>query len=143
MPSISSSQSGFSKNTQNPRIQTNTSQNALGRAVPHINPAKPPKRYFQPDEDEEGPRFDQGQAASQSNPQNPAKRRKTSEEGNEQPAARPTMAPPIRLSNMRKVCNECDLAPAPKLTSVIGRPEQVQPQLYEPARSLSSRSLRI
>ncbi|KAI9672299.1 MAG: hypothetical protein M1831_002115 [Alyxoria varia] len=102
VPSMSTSQNGFAMNAQNPRAPANTSQGALVRPVPHINPAKPPKRYFQPDDDEEGPRFAQNQAAPQPKPQNPAKRRKTSEEANDQTAARPTMAPPIRLSNMRK-----------------------------------------
>lgn len=65
-------------------------------ALPHINPAKPPKRYFQPDEDDE-----QSRHAVQDSQHGP-KRRRTSDDFHDELPARPTMAPPVRLSNMRK-----------------------------------------
>lgn len=72
-----------------------------GRPInpPAPNPAKPPKRNM----DEEA-----GYRAAVANPSNAqpsgdAKRRKTEDEHNPMQPVRPTMAPPIRQSNIRKV----------------------------------------
>jgi hypothetical protein len=72
-----------------------------GRPInpPAPNPAKPPKRNL----DEEA-----GYRAAVTNPSNvqpsgEAKRRKTEDEHNPMQPLRPTMAPPIRQSNIRKV----------------------------------------
>lgn len=72
-----------------------------GRAInpPAPNPAKPPKRNM----DEEA-----GQRPAVAKPRNvqpsgEAKRRKTEDEHNPMQPMRPTMAPPIRQSNIRKV----------------------------------------
>ena len=76
------------------------------RPVPQINPAKPPKRVFQPEEDEpvQRPAI---QRAGPSFQQLDAKRRRTIDEDEEQRHSRPSVkAPPIRHSNIRKV-NYC------------------------------------
>lgn len=72
-----------------------------GRPInpPAPNPAKPPKRNM---EEEAGYR---AAVANPSNvqPSGEAKRRKTEDEHNPMQPVRPTMAPPIRQSNIRKV----------------------------------------
>lgn len=75
-----------------------------GRPInpPAPNPAKPPKRNL----DEEA-----GYRAAVTNPSNvqpsgEAKRRKTEDEHNPMQPLRPTMAPPIRQSNIRKVSSK-------------------------------------
>ena len=76
------------------------------RSVPQINPAKPPKRVFQPEEDEPVQRS-AIQRAGPSFQQLDAKRRRTIDEDEEQGNSRPSVkAPPIRHSNIRKV-NYC------------------------------------
>lgn len=80
---------------------------------PHVNPAKP-KRYFQPDGEEERPATSRAagpgpQPSGFATANNGAKRRKTSDEGMTASApsqatnnTRPTMAPPMRPSINRK-----------------------------------------
>ena len=58
------------------------------------------KRIFNPDEDDELAAPTQSQP--QGSQQNQSKRRRTSDEQRAEPQARPTMAPPIRNSNIRK-----------------------------------------
>ena len=71
-------------------------------SFPVPNPAKPPpKRFFEPDMDDESTRVIRTQPG-QSFQQNESKRRRTEEEASEAPI-RPTMAPPLRQSNIRKV----------------------------------------
>ncbi|KAF2840233.1 hypothetical protein M501DRAFT_1002545 [Patellaria atrata CBS 101060] len=89
------------------------------RPTPQINPAKPPKRMFQPDDDEPVAR-----PAPQRNPpsfqQLDAKRRKSNEEEIEsQDTRRSVMAPPIRQSNIRKETNKFThgYMPAPPATA--------------------------
>ncbi|KAF2196669.1 hypothetical protein GQ43DRAFT_444920 [Delitschia confertaspora ATCC 74209] len=76
--------------------------------IPPINPAKPPKRMFQPDEDEAIPRSTLQRAGQAYQPME-GKRRRTLEEDDDEPQparagpSRPSVkAPPIRHSNMRK-----------------------------------------
>ncbi|MCJ1432324.1 hypothetical protein MMC27_001680 [Xylographa pallens] len=70
-------------------------------SFPVPNPAKPPpKRFFEPDNDDEPTRVLRAQPG-QSFQQNDNKRRRTDEETFEAPT-RPTMAPPLRQSNVRK-----------------------------------------
>ena len=69
------------------------------------NPAKPPlKRVFEPEHEDEllgPPRVQGGQAFQQYD----AKRRRTNDEEVYEAPVRPTMEPPIRQSNIHKVCN--------------------------------------
>ncbi|KAF2757786.1 hypothetical protein EJ05DRAFT_401220 [Pseudovirgaria hyperparasitica] len=70
--------------------------------IPPINPAKPPKRIFQPDDDEPIIR-PQIQRAPPSFQQTESKRRKTGDmEEETAELGRSVMKPPIRQSNMRK-----------------------------------------
>jgi hypothetical protein len=78
-----------------------------GRPInpPAPNPAKPPKRNM----DEEA-----GYRSAVTNPSNvqpsgEAKRRKTEDEHNPMQPLRPTMAPPIRQSSIRKVSSTCSV----------------------------------
>ncbi|KAF1992595.1 hypothetical protein K402DRAFT_388240 [Aulographum hederae CBS 113979] len=79
----------------------------LTRAPPPINPVKPPKRMFQPDDDELSQSRPAIQRTGPSFQQLDGKRRKTNEEPeeSEQPR-RSVMAPPIRQSNIRKETNK-------------------------------------
>lgn len=92
------------------------------RPVPQINPAKPPKRVFQLEEDEpvQRPAI---QRAGPSFQQLDAKRRRTIDEDEEQGNSRPSVkAPPIRHSNIRKdVPNKfpAGYMPAPQSTSTM------------------------
>ena len=71
---------------------------------PAPNPAKPPaKRLFEPDHEDELARPIRVQGG-QSYQQNDTKRRRTEDEEIFEAPVRPTMAPPIRQSNIRKVC---------------------------------------
>jgi len=71
---------------------------------PAPNPAKPPaKRLFDPDHEDEPPRPTRVQGG-QSYQQNDTKRRRTEDEETFEAPVRPTMAPPVRQSNIRKVC---------------------------------------
>lgn len=69
---------------------------------PLINPARPIKRVFDPELDDEPfrPVRTQGVPPYQ---QSDAKRRRTEDEDVQEVVIRPTMAPPIRQSNIRKV----------------------------------------
>ncbi|TKA77439.1 hypothetical protein B0A49_02331 [Cryomyces minteri] len=70
---------------------------------PQINPAKPPKRVFQPDTEDEPGQRPTLQRAGPSYQQQDAKRRKTIDEDDEDDEPRRSvMAPPIRHSNIRK-----------------------------------------
>jgi len=70
---------------------------------PAPNPAKPPaKRVFEPDHEDEPTRPTRVQGG-QSYQQNDTKRRRTEDEETFEAHVRPTMAPPIRQSNIRKV----------------------------------------
>ena len=84
---------------------------ATVRPIPPPNPAKPPKRVFDPDEDEQSVHHQQApqrpgmQRGPNSYQQKDAKRRRTNDE-EQQPAPgerHSVMAPPKRPSNMRKV----------------------------------------
>ncbi|MCJ1380913.1 hypothetical protein MMC17_004022 [Xylographa soralifera] len=69
---------------------------------PMPNPAKPPpKRFFEPDNDDEPTRVTRTQPG-QSFQQIDSKRRRTEEEEIYEAPIRPTMAPPLRQSNVRK-----------------------------------------
>lgn len=76
-----------------------------GRPVnpPPINPARPPvKRVFDPEQENEtiqSVRIQTGQSYQQTD----AKRRRTDDEDMQDAVMRPTMKPPIRQSNIRKV----------------------------------------
>ncbi|KAJ9667607.1 hypothetical protein H2201_002142 [Coniosporium apollinis] len=72
------------------------------RAVPQINPAKPPKRVFQPEEDDEPVQRPTLQRNPPSFKQLDAKRRKTIDEEEEhlEEPRRSVMAPPMRPSNI-------------------------------------------
>ncbi|KAJ5379738.1 uncharacterized protein N7496_002166 [Penicillium cataractarum] len=74
-----------------------------GRTInpPAPNPAKPPKRNM----DEEAGYRSAVTNPSNAQPSGEAKRRKTEDEHNPMQPVRPTMAPPIRQSNIRKVDN--------------------------------------
>lgn len=73
-------------------------------AVPHVNPAKPPKRQFNGNEDDD--RVQRSQPTrSGPNDMPPSKRRRTSEDSLADTVSRPTMAPPVRPSMMRKDTN--------------------------------------
>lgn len=77
------------------------------RPVPQINPAKPPKRVFQPEDDDEPVQRPTLQRNPPSFKQLDAKRRKTIDEEEErlEEPRRSVMAPPMRPSNViRKVC---------------------------------------
>jgi len=76
---------------------TNTAD-SVRPAVPHVNPARPAKRVHQPDDKDNNQPVPK---AGLSNGQPPAKRRRTSEDFATAPPTRPTMASPMRLSNMR------------------------------------------
>ena len=72
------------------------SQDSSRPLVPHVNPAKPPKRYFNADADDQ-----------KAEPQEPAKKQqKPSEEfelrTQQQPLARPNMGAPMRASVVKK-----------------------------------------
>lgn len=67
--------------------------------TPAPNPAKPPKRHL----DEEAHTRPPAPNSSSVQPSGESKRRKTEEDHHNQPPVRPTMAPPIRQSNIRKV----------------------------------------
>ncbi|KAL2352738.1 hypothetical protein BJ546DRAFT_179374 [Cryomyces antarcticus] len=70
---------------------------------PQINPAKPPKRVFQPETEDEPGQRPTLQRAGPSYQQQDAKRRKTIDEDDEDDEPRRSvMAPPIRHSNIRK-----------------------------------------
>ena len=70
---------------------------------PLPNPAKPPaKRLFEADFEDEPIRAVRTQGV-QSSQQNEAKRRRTEDEEPHEAPVRPTMAPPIRQSNIRRV----------------------------------------
>lgn len=66
---------------------------------PHPNPAKPPKRAM----DDEPSNRPAPSKPSTVQPSGETKRRRTEDEHNPPPSVRPTMAPPIRQSNIRKV----------------------------------------
>lgn len=66
---------------------------------PQPNPAKPPKRAM----DDEPSQRPAPSKPSTIQPSGETKRRRTEEEHNPAPSVRPTMAPPIRQSNIRKV----------------------------------------
>ena len=71
---------------------------------PAPNPAKPPaKRLFDPDREDEPVRPTRVQGGQSYQP-NDNKRRRTEDEETFEAHVRPTMAPPIRQSNIRKVC---------------------------------------
>ena len=85
--------------------QNSMSMSQSSRHPPPVNPAKPKKRYFQPEVDNEGPRFASNHQNNRPGSQQPPspKRRRTSQEPGWQPASKPTtMGPPIRMSGMRK-----------------------------------------
>ena len=67
------------------------------------NPAKPPKRVFEPDNEDEPARPVRMQGG-QTFQQNESKRRRTEDEETFNAPTRPTMPPPVRQSNARKVC---------------------------------------
>lgn len=69
---------------------------------PPINPARPVKRIFDPETDDEPFRSVRTQGAPPYQ-QSDAKRRRTEDEEVQEIIIRPTMAPPIRQSNIRKV----------------------------------------
>ena len=70
--------------------------------VPHLNPAKPPKRQFDADgEDAMPPKVQPGRDAPTVAPA--SKRRRTSEDSFAEVITRPTMAPPVRPSMKRQV----------------------------------------
>lgn len=71
-------------------------------AVPHINPAKPAKRPLEVDEQYADDDIEQQQRHPATDAAAP-KRRRTSEGFVIEAPSRPTMAPPIRPSNMHKV----------------------------------------
>lgn len=73
----------------------------LNRSInqPQPNPAKPPKRAM----DDEPSNRPAPSKPSTVQPSGETKRRRTEEEHNPPPSVRPTMAPPIRQSNIRKV----------------------------------------
>ena len=77
--------------------------------VPQVNPAKPPKRIFRDDGEDELVSRPMMQRNPPSFQQLDAKRRKTNEEDEEEEPRRSVMAPPIRHSNMRKVSLPFDL----------------------------------
>lgn len=67
---------------------------------PPPNPAKPPKRALEEESNARSMVPKNGVTSQQAD----SKRRKTEDEFNPEPPVRPTMAPPIRQSNIRKVC---------------------------------------
>ena len=74
----------------------------FGRSINHPpvpNPAKPPKRHL----DDDAPPRPAPTKTSTMQPSGESKRRKTEDNHNPH-IVRPTMAPPIRQSNVRKVC---------------------------------------
>ena len=74
--------------------------------LPAVNPAKPPiKRVFDPDNDDELSRPARGPQAGQNYKFTDGKRRKTDEDDFVEQVKRPTMAPPIRQSAIRKMQN--------------------------------------
>lgn len=79
-----------------------------GRAInpPAPNPTKPLKRNM----DEEASHRPAVTKPSNVQPSGEAKRRKTDDEHNPMQAVRPTMPPPIRQSNIRKVRTHCSIA---------------------------------
>ncbi|KAI9716287.1 MAG: hypothetical protein M1828_000383 [Chrysothrix sp. TS-e1954] len=84
-----------------PRL-VNSSLDVNRNAAPHMNPAKPPKRYLPAEDDEEASRPATVQKGMQVNPQYPSKRRRTSEENVVEAPQRPTIGAPIRQSTVRK-----------------------------------------
>ena len=90
-----------------PVARVPNAQDSTRGAVPHINPAKPAKRYFNfNDEAADGqPQQPNDVKPGLSSVQPAPKRRRTSEDARVDIPARPTMAPPIRPSNMHKVSN--------------------------------------
>ena len=97
-----------------------------GRPInpPAPNPAKPPKRNM---DEEAGYR---AAVANTSNvqPSGEAKRRKTEDEHNPMQPVRPTMAPPIRQSNIRKVSSA--LLPRSHLQQVFPDDFAQQPSMF-------------
>lgn len=70
--------------------------------MPPVNPAKPPKRQFNADEEDE--RVQRPQLTRAGQAEYPAsKRRRTSEDSFAEVISRPTMAPPVRPSMKRQV----------------------------------------
>ena len=67
------------------------------------NPVKPPKRVFEVEQDEEQARPSR-LPGGQTFQANESKRRRTEDAEEHNIPARPTMAPPVRQSNARKVC---------------------------------------
>jgi hypothetical protein len=93
-----------------------------------MNPAKPPKRALPADTDEQ-----QARPAAQRNPpsyqQLDAKRRKTNEHDDEDElvdARRSVMAPPVRQSNIRKVCT---VSQAPTASTYANRTRKITSSL--------------
>lgn len=86
-------------------------------AQPHINPAKPPKRALQPEQEDEPLSKPHNHVGSHAYQQNDSKRRRTEDEENFDPEPRLNMAAPIRYSNMRKVGlpDLCKLCPTDSL----------------------------
>lgn len=95
-----------------------------GRPVnpPSINPARPPvKRVFDPEPENEtvqSVRMQNGHSYQQTD----AKRRRTDDEDMQDPVVRPTMKPPIRQSNIRKVSTGFEVEHSLALT--LGRMPQ-------------------
>lgn len=100
-----------------------------GRAInqPQPNPAKPPKRGLE-DETRPAPR----KPSATIHPSGEAKRRRTDEEQNPM-AMRPTMAPPIRQSNIRKVRPIC-YVPGSADSSGTYKAVVFRPPKFSPAR---------
>ncbi len=87
-----------------PASRMNTVQD-FGRSSqqPQANPTRPPKRGFQADQPDEPAHRPANARVGQALHQHDAKRRRTDEEV-EEVEPRQAMAPPIRQSNVRKVC---------------------------------------
>ena len=95
----------------------------LGRPIsqPQPNPAKPPKRGL---EDEATHRPAPRKPSATIQPTSDGKRRRTEDAENPMPV-RPTMAPPIRQSNIRKVS-----LPLPYLTLMILTQDPTKPSVF-------------
>ncbi|GAB7358891.1 hypothetical protein MBLNU230_g4113t2 [Neophaeotheca triangularis] len=90
--------------TQHPRGDVGGTLRQLSKNMATVqpNPAKPPKRVLQQEDEEHAPQRPGMQRAPPSYQQNEAKRRKTNEEEQQHDQRNSVMAPPKRPSNMRK-----------------------------------------
>ncbi|KAB8349618.1 hypothetical protein FH972_023638 [Carpinus fangiana] len=106
-------QTNPARNDFRPLSKMSMNQDSARPPIPHINPAKPPKRYFDPEEDDHPKRtFGQKSGGPIQQAQNPVKRRRTSEiDGPAEGSSRPAMAPPMRLSTMQKTAAPSKFTP--------------------------------